>query len=321
MCSSSSILPMLRALVIPILAVCTVSLAQQPSASPIQFELRKLPFHLTAMKPRQEMRPKPWPAALLFSIINGDGRPDIFFTNGADIATLKKTSPKYFNRLFRNDGNGKFTDVTAQAGLTGTGFDIGAAVGDYDNDGHPDIFVPASTATRSTTTTATAPSPMSQKRPASTSGSIRNTAHSGPKLPSGLTSTTTACSISSSSTICSGAIPTNPSALPRASPIIAIHASTKDCPTSSFSIRGTEPSRTSQKSGEFAITSARAWAWAWPTMTSTASQISSSPTTRTTISSFTTSETSSMRSLFRPMSLSLRMRLHLRHGPRFSRLQ
>jgi hypothetical protein len=72
---------------------------------------------------------------------NGDGRPDIYFTNGADIATLKKSSPKYSNRLFRNDGKGVFTDVTAQAGLTGTGFDIGAAVGDYDNDGHPDLFV------------------------------------------------------------------------------------------------------------------------------------------------------------------------------------
>ena len=37
---------------------------------------------------------------------NGDGRPDIFFTNGANIATLKKDDPKYRNRLFRNDGNG-----------------------------------------------------------------------------------------------------------------------------------------------------------------------------------------------------------------------
>jgi hypothetical protein len=72
---------------------------------------------------------------------NQDGRPDIFFTNGARIDTLHKDSPKYFNRLFRNDGNGSFTDVTQAAGLAGTGYDIGVAVGDYDNDGFPDLFV------------------------------------------------------------------------------------------------------------------------------------------------------------------------------------
>jgi hypothetical protein len=132
---------MLRALVIPILAVCTVSLAQQPSPSPIQFELRKLPFHLDSDETPARNAPETMAGGVAVFDFNGDGRPDIFFTNGADIATLKKTSPKYFNRLFRNDGNGKFTDVTAQAGLTGTGFDIGAAVGDYDNDGHPDLFV------------------------------------------------------------------------------------------------------------------------------------------------------------------------------------
>src|SRR6476646_10667914 len=43
---------------------------------------------------------------------NGDGLTDIFFTNGAAIPSLKKDSPKYWNRLFRNDGGMKFTDVT-----------------------------------------------------------------------------------------------------------------------------------------------------------------------------------------------------------------
>jgi hypothetical protein len=72
---------------------------------------------------------------------NKDGRPDIFFTNGANIATLKKDSPKFSNRLFRNEGHGVFTDVTKQAGLEGIGYDNGVAVGDYDNDGYPDLFV------------------------------------------------------------------------------------------------------------------------------------------------------------------------------------
>ncbi|MBV9265906.1 MAG: CRTAC1 family protein [Acidobacteriaceae bacterium] len=72
---------------------------------------------------------------------NRDGRPDIYFVNGANIATLQKDALRYRNRLFRNDGNGAFTDVTDAAGLAGTGFDIGVAVADYDNDGYPDIFV------------------------------------------------------------------------------------------------------------------------------------------------------------------------------------
>jgi len=41
------------------------------------------------------------------------------------------------------DGNGVFTDVTDAAGLAGSGYDMGVAVADYDNDGHPDLFVPA----------------------------------------------------------------------------------------------------------------------------------------------------------------------------------
>ena len=72
---------------------------------------------------------------------NNDGKLDIFFTNGANIKTLKKDSAKYSNRLFENDGHGHFTDVTEKAGLTGTGYDTGVAIGDYDNDGYEDIFV------------------------------------------------------------------------------------------------------------------------------------------------------------------------------------
>jgi enediyne biosynthesis protein E4 len=72
---------------------------------------------------------------------NKDDRPDIFFTNGANVETLQKDSQKYANRLYQNDGNGIFTDVTQAAGLTGTGYDIGVAVGDFDNDGFPDLFV------------------------------------------------------------------------------------------------------------------------------------------------------------------------------------
>ena len=72
---------------------------------------------------------------------NGDGRTDIFFTNGAELPALQKTSPIYFNRLYRNDGGMKFTDVTEEAGVAGAGYSMGAAAADYDNDGHIDLFV------------------------------------------------------------------------------------------------------------------------------------------------------------------------------------
>ena len=72
---------------------------------------------------------------------NNDGRTDIFFTNGASILSLEKDSPKYFNRLYRNDGAMKFADVTEEAGLAGAGYSMGAAAADYNNDGYTDLFV------------------------------------------------------------------------------------------------------------------------------------------------------------------------------------
>jgi enediyne biosynthesis protein E4 len=72
---------------------------------------------------------------------NGDGLIDIYFTNGAAIPSLEKESPKYFNRLFRNEGGMKFTDVTQEAAVAGAGYSIGVAAADYDNDGDADLFV------------------------------------------------------------------------------------------------------------------------------------------------------------------------------------
>jgi len=72
---------------------------------------------------------------------NNDGCMDIFFSNGAEMPSLKKTAPRYHNRLFRNNCDGTFTDVTEKAGVAGEGYSMGVAVADYDNDGYPDIFV------------------------------------------------------------------------------------------------------------------------------------------------------------------------------------
>jgi hypothetical protein len=72
---------------------------------------------------------------------NNDGCMDIFFTNGAAMPSLKKIGPEYSNRLFRNNCDGTFTDVTEKAGVAGDGYSMGVAAADYDNDGYPDILV------------------------------------------------------------------------------------------------------------------------------------------------------------------------------------
>jgi hypothetical protein len=79
---------------------------------------------------------------------DGDGYLDIFFVNGAAIADPMpagrepdKSDPKYWNRLYRNNGSRTFTDVTEKAGVRGRYYGMGATAGDYDNDGRVDLYV------------------------------------------------------------------------------------------------------------------------------------------------------------------------------------
>ena len=72
---------------------------------------------------------------------DGDGLTDIYLTNGAAIPSMEKASPKFYNRLYRNQGGMKFADVTEQAAVQGAGYSMGVAVADYNNDGHIDIFI------------------------------------------------------------------------------------------------------------------------------------------------------------------------------------
>ena len=115
--------------------------SDEAKKGPIHFSFRPIPFSLDSSETPQRHAPETMAGGVAVFDYNNDGNLDIFFTNGADINTLQKSSPKYYNRLFRNNGDGTFTDVTEKAGLAGTGYDTGVAIGDYDNDGYEDIFV------------------------------------------------------------------------------------------------------------------------------------------------------------------------------------
>jgi hypothetical protein len=84
---------------------------------------------------------EPMVAGVAIFDYNNDGFEDIYFVNGARIPELVKTGAEYYNRLYRNNGDGTFTDVTERAGVKGEGYSMGVAAGDYDNDGWEDLYV------------------------------------------------------------------------------------------------------------------------------------------------------------------------------------
>ncbi len=72
---------------------------------------------------------------------DNDGWLDIFLVNGTRFEAKYANGAEPTNRLYKNNRDGTFTDVTAQAGLLRTGWGQGVCVGDYNNDGHDDLFV------------------------------------------------------------------------------------------------------------------------------------------------------------------------------------
>src|SRR5689334_13220657 len=71
---------------------------------------------------------------------DGDGWLDLFFVNGTRLEGFRADAAPT-NHLYRNRGDGTFEDVTRRAGLAAAGWGQGACVGDYDGDGHDDLFV------------------------------------------------------------------------------------------------------------------------------------------------------------------------------------
>ena len=80
-------------------------------------------------------------AGLALFDYDGDGDVDIYFLNGAPLRGAASPPAPPRNELWRNDGGWRFTNVTDRAGVGDTGYGLGVAVGDYDNDGHPDIYL------------------------------------------------------------------------------------------------------------------------------------------------------------------------------------
>ena len=119
-----------------------------PLGIPCEAEIRLEPVHGSGMRFTLENAPTPakrpietLAGGLAVFDYDADGRPDVFFTNGAAPDSLTKSAPRYRNRLFRNIGGLRFLDVTDQAGVSGEGYSMGAASGDYDSDGNVDLFV------------------------------------------------------------------------------------------------------------------------------------------------------------------------------------
>jgi enediyne biosynthesis protein E4 len=79
-------------------------------------------------------------AGLALFDYDGDGYIDIYFLNGSEVPGNPLPSPPT-NALYRNNGDGTFTDVSHAAGVADTGYGLGVAVADYNNDGCPDLYV------------------------------------------------------------------------------------------------------------------------------------------------------------------------------------
>lgn len=100
-----------------------------------------LPFALSNGETARKHLPASVPGGVAVFDYDGDGRLDLFFPNGGELPSGRKTQPAHGNKLLRNKGNLQFADVTASAGLEGLNYAFGAAAADFNQDGLPDLVV------------------------------------------------------------------------------------------------------------------------------------------------------------------------------------
>ncbi len=115
-----------------------------PVSSPVQFKdvtaAAGIHFKHNAGKTGKKYLPETMGAGVAIFDYNGDGKPDILFVNSRD---FQPHGRKSICALYRNNGDGTFTDVTAGSGLDIEIYGIGVSTADYDNDGREDIYITA----------------------------------------------------------------------------------------------------------------------------------------------------------------------------------
>ena len=132
--------------------VCSLfAQGMKPSPLPVFADVTKrsgIRFKHEASRTSQKYLPESMGAGVAMFDYDNNGHLDLFFVNGAALrdpmprgASPDKADPRYWNRLYRNNGDRTFTDVTEAAGLRGHSYGMGVATGDYDNDGNADLLV------------------------------------------------------------------------------------------------------------------------------------------------------------------------------------
>jgi len=130
-----------------IVVLCALALAAQSPPAPISVrfvdDAQRAGIRLTLQNhgTPEKHQVEAMLAGIAVLDFDNDGFEDLYFVNGAHVPDLVKTGPADWNRLYRNNGDGTFRDVTEQAGVRGEGYSMGVAAADFDNDGWTDLFV------------------------------------------------------------------------------------------------------------------------------------------------------------------------------------